>query len=89
MNKTSVLVLKSYLDYELNWNLLKKKNEERKYCFAMSQLCKQKYSHFFLIITGKKKILKHDVKKGMEKNEKQSQDVWVTVMNPRGSWAES
>jgi hypothetical protein len=44
---------------------------------------------FFLRITGKKKILKLEVKKGMEKTEKQSQDVWVIVMNPRGSWGES
>jgi hypothetical protein len=55
----------------------------------VAQLCKQKIIPLFLRITGKKKILKLDVTKGMEKNEKQSQDVWVTVMNPRGSCAES
>jgi hypothetical protein len=88
MNKTSVFVLKSYLNYELSLNLRNKTKRENIPLHWLNYANKNNPT-LFLRITVKKKILKLDVKKGMEETEKQSRYVWFAVMNPRGSWAES
>jgi len=88
MIKNSVFVLRSYLDYELSWNL-RSKTERENIPSQWLNYANKINPTVFLRITGEKKILKLDVKKGKEKTEKHSQDVWVTVMNPRGSWTES